>query len=103
MATKKEKQLAIQLLKERIERLTGKKVMFKESNLDDNIHDMANYYDDYGLGDFLDRFDVENVQRLRSLVEINSKEYQILNTLVVHFDSAKKFHEAAQELLEYAG
>jgi len=30
MVTKKEKQLAIQLLKERIERLTGKKVTFKE-------------------------------------------------------------------------
>jgi len=30
MATKKEKQLTIQLLKERIERLTGKKVTFKE-------------------------------------------------------------------------
>jgi hypothetical protein len=30
MATKKEKQLATILLKERIERLTGKKVIFKE-------------------------------------------------------------------------
>jgi len=34
MATKKEKQLAIQLLKERIERLTGKKVMFKENAIE---------------------------------------------------------------------
>jgi len=60
MATKKEKQLAIQLLKERIERLTGKKVMFKENE----------DYDD-GEGDLIENIVFESFSQVEECINNN--------------------------------
>ena len=41
--TTKEKQLTIKLLKEKIERLSGKKVLFKEQNTNNSIEEQINF------------------------------------------------------------
>ena len=45
MATNREKQLAIQILKERIERVTGKKVILKEAAIRDSAQAKSLFHD----------------------------------------------------------
>ena len=70
MATKKEKQLATLLLKERLEHLTGKKVIFKEGNpisnklpgdIDDALMDIAQMTNKLTYGNII-RFNPSLIQ-----------------------------------------